>query len=48
MRGKFELTTVKRNKYNPNTSTSQKTGEITPQIIMRLIEEDEKGRLVFV
>jgi NTE family protein len=43
IRGRFELTKVKRieRKYDVNTSTSLKGGDITPQTIEKLIEEGE-------
>jgi predicted acylesterase/phospholipase RssA len=43
IRGSFELTKVERieRKYNPETSTSFKAGDITPQTIEKLIEEGE-------
>ena len=43
IRGRFELTKVKRieRKYDANTSTSLKGGDITPQTIEKLIEEGE-------
>jgi NTE family protein len=42
--GRFELTNVKRieRKYDANTSTSFKTGDITPETIDKLIKEGEK------
>jgi hypothetical protein len=41
IRGSFELTKVERieRKHNPETSTSFKGGDITPQTIEKLIEE---------
>ena len=43
IRGSFELTKVERieRKHNPETNTSFKAGDITPQTIEKLIEEGE-------
>jgi NTE family protein len=44
IKGRFELTKVKRieRQYDPNTSTSLKGGDITPETIDKLIKEGEK------
>jgi hypothetical protein len=44
IRGRFELTKVERieRKHDPETSTSLKGGDITPQTIEKLIEEGER------
>jgi hypothetical protein len=43
-KGRYELNKVKRieRQYDPNTSTSFKGGDITPETIDKLIKEGEK------
>ena len=44
IKGRFELTKIKRieRQYDPNTSTSFKGGDITPETIDKLIKEGER------
>lgn len=44
IKGRFELTKIRRieRQYDPNTSTSLKTGDITPETIDKMIKEGER------
>jgi hypothetical protein len=50
MKGRFELTKVMRieRQYDPKTSTSFKTGDITPETIDKLIREGENDGEILI